>query len=162
MRRRSRARRILKWVGLVGCVGTILLFASSWIGAVGIVWRADADLWHVQTIPGNLHCGVWNDVKDNWQFRDAESGVHIDTAPPALKDPGLLFLWPRAKRTHALPAKGTGVLLPLWTSFLMLAVPTAWLWYRDRRPPRGHCQHCGYNLTGNESGTCPECGEAVA
>jgi membrane protein YqaA with SNARE-associated domain len=23
------------------------------------------------------------------------------------------------------------------------------------------CLHCGYNLTGNVSGTCPECGEAV-
>ena len=31
-----------------------------------------------------------------------------------------------------------------------------------RQPPRpGHCQNCGYNLTGNVSGTCPECGDAV-
>ena len=22
-----------------------------------------------------------------------------------------------------------------------------------------HCRRCNYNLTGNESGTCPECGE---
>lgn len=27
-----------------------------------------------------------------------------------------------------------------------------------RRLPRGHCQSCGYNLTGNVSGYCPECG----
>ncbi len=27
--------------------------------------------------------------------------------------------------------------------------------------PAGHCQTCGYNLTGNVSGICPECGEAV-
>ncbi len=26
----------------------------------------------------------------------------------------------------------------------------------------GHCGNCGYNLTGNVSGRCPECGEAVA
>ena len=25
--------------------------------------------------------------------------------------------------------------------------------------PWGHCRHCGYNLTGNISGRCPECGE---
>ena len=31
---------------------------------------------------------------------------------------------------------------------------------RKRRPP-GHCQACGYNLTGNMSGTCPECGKGV-
>ena len=31
---------------------------------------------------------------------------------------------------------------------------------RERRPfyPPGHCKMCGYNLTGNESGVCPECG----
>ena len=27
--------------------------------------------------------------------------------------------------------------------------------------PPGHCQKCGYNLTGNVSGRCPECGEAT-
>ena len=24
----------------------------------------------------------------------------------------------------------------------------------------GHCQRCGYDLTGNESGICPECGQS--
>ncbi|UCG15461.1 MAG: hypothetical protein JSV19_09200 [Phycisphaerales bacterium] len=28
--------------------------------------------------------------------------------------------------------------------------------------PRGHCQSCGYNLTGNVSGVCPECGEPTS
>lgn len=27
--------------------------------------------------------------------------------------------------------------------------------------PVGHCQTCGYNLTGNTSGTCPECGTII-
>lgn len=27
--------------------------------------------------------------------------------------------------------------------------------------PAGHCQHCGYDLTGNTSGVCPECGEQI-
>ncbi len=31
-------------------------------------------------------------------------------------------------------------------------------WRRFTRPPSGHCQTCGYNLTGNVSGICPECG----
>jgi len=40
-----------------------------------------------------------------------------------------------------------------------------WLgWEIDRRfpvrgsPPRPRCGKCGYDLTGNTSGTCPECG----
>ncbi len=31
-----------------------------------------------------------------------------------------------------------------------------------RRRARGQCQKCGYDLTGNVSGRCPECGEVVA
>ncbi len=30
------------------------------------------------------------------------------------------------------------------------------------RYPSGHCQSCGYNLTGNVSGRCPECGQSMS
>ena len=30
-----------------------------------------------------------------------------------------------------------------------------------RRWQRGECVHCGYDLTGNASGTCPECGSKI-
>jgi hypothetical protein len=39
--------------------------------------------------------------------------------------------------------------------------------FRLTQPPEyhpfeaGHCQTCGYDLTGNESGVCPECGSEV-
>ena len=32
---------------------------------------------------------------------------------------------------------------------------------RPRAPRPGHCRNCGYDLTGNLSGICPECGAAV-
>jgi len=48
--------------------------------------------------------------------------------------------------------------LPLWP-FILLAIPIiAVRFYRDRRVPPGHCPNCRYNLTGNTSGLCPECG----
>jgi hypothetical protein len=34
-------------------------------------------------------------------------------------------------------------------------------WCTPVRIPPGHCQKCGYNLTGNVSGVCPECGEKI-
>jgi len=36
--------------------------------------------------------------------------------------------------------------------------------YRRRHPlpPANACTNCHYDLTGNESGTCPECGTAIA
>ena len=50
------------------------------------------------------------------------------------------------------------LVLPFLPPFVVVAIPTAILWYRDRRPPKGHCRKCGYDLTGNVSGVCSECG----
>jgi hypothetical protein len=60
-------------------------------------------------------------------------------------------------------ATGTArrIRFPFWGMLILAALPTAIVWCRDRRPPKGHCCKCGYNLTGNTSGTCPECGELV-
>jgi len=52
--------------------------------------------------------------------------------------------------------------LPLWILLVVIAIPTAFLFWLDRRRiPSGHCQTCGYELTGNVRGICPECGEMV-
>ncbi len=51
-----------------------------------------------------------------------------------------------------------------WGAVSLLLLPVALcalLWLRRRRALPGHCQHCGYNLTGNVSGRCPECGQPV-
>lgn len=55
------------------------------------------------------------------------------------------------------------VRVALWVPFVLVAIPTAILWCPIRRRPPPHCcQHCGYDLTGNVSGICPECGAEVA
>ena len=46
-----------------------------------------------------------------------------------------------------------------WGSLIPLLLVTYILWRRDRRYPEGHCQGCGYDLTGNVSGVCSECGK---
>jgi len=53
------------------------------------------------------------------------------------------------------------IVLPLGWVFLLVTAPTAVLWWRDRPFPEGHCRTCGYNLTGNVTGVCPECGERI-
>ena len=56
----------------------------------------------------------------------------------------------------------TIVQIPFWTFFLAMASPTAILWYRHHnRSKPGFCSKCRYDLAGNESGICPECGTKV-
>jgi hypothetical protein len=50
----------------------------------------------------------------------------------------------------------------IWPLAIALGIPTMLLWYPEaRRFPPGHCRRCGYDLTGNVSGRCPECGERI-
>jgi hypothetical protein len=66
-----------------------------------------------------------------------------------------LVVWPEC-------ANPAHVILPLWLpGVALLSAGTALLWHR-RRPREGYCSTCGYNLTGNVSGRCPECGTPMA
>lgn len=60
----------------------------------------------------------------------------------------------------------TILMLPLGLVLAALSVlPTAWAYgviqRRRRRMRPGHCPSCSYDLTGNVSGVCPECGAKV-
>ncbi len=60
-------------------------------------------------------------------------------------------------------AGGTGELIisvPIWVPLLVIGITTILAFRLDRRPIPGHCP-CGYDLTGNVSGTCPECGRGT-
>lgn len=54
-----------------------------------------------------------------------------------------------------------------WPFLLVFPVAALWLgifvarkWIRDLPQP-GHCMKCGYNLMGNVSGICSECGTSI-
>jgi hypothetical protein len=56
------------------------------------------------------------------------------------------------------------ILVPCWFLFCIAAIlPILWWRARKRRliATGNPCKACGYNLTGNLSGVCPECGTAV-
>jgi hypothetical protein len=75
---------------------------------------------------------------------------------------GPAFLW--LPRVSPRDASGNGMLIriPLWIPLVLMLAGTALLLWRTRSsPPAGHCQTCGYDLTGNVSGRCPECGVQV-
>ena len=54
--------------------------------------------------------------------------------------------------------------LPLYLFVVVFSIaPTIWLfkWRKRRKLGPNACLACGYDLTGNESGVCPECGVGV-
>ena len=80
----------------------------------------------------------------------------------ALPFRGLHFEW--RKTTFGSPVRRSWLRVPITFLLVFLgAYPTYVMvrWWRaspERRRRRGLCVECGYNLRGNESGVCPECG----
>jgi len=53
--------------------------------------------------------------------------------------------------------------LPMWPVLVTMLIVTAVVLRRHLKRPRGNvCAQCGYDLRGNVSGRCPECGTPVA
>ena len=78
--------------------------------------------------------------------------------PPGIAAAGLL--------AFAVARGDTTMLLWLAAAIALMWLP-AWYWLarpfaRDRaRRANGQCTRCGYDLRGNVSGVCPECGQAT-
>ena len=138
--RRRRIRRVLKWGGLGLCV----LIAAMWTASLWTTTMSTTrggDPRPFLCIIENGSCMIFRPIDNTWVLWGAWSGMP--------------WMW----RPRFEGQQGAWVLvLPLWIPLLLVAAPTAWLWWRDRRFPSGHCQPCGYDLTGNVTGVCPECG----
>ena len=150
MRRPSRLRRIAKWGGVVAC----LITASGYLAHDLQLGWMDQTGCHFISLQSGLLRFSWADPSDaTW---GGPRGWFVQE---------WLTLWGRPRDWWP-PVLYSGVnpkcvYVRLWFLFAMLAIPTCWLWRTDRRRPlRGHCK-CGYDLTGNRSGVCPECGELV-
>jgi hypothetical protein len=81
---------------------------------------------------------------------------------PSLAETRLLPPPPNSgKQNSVVPLTEAGVPNWLLTILLLLYPLVAWVRRRRRCIPQGHCQQCGYSLTGNTTGRCPECGHVV-
>jgi len=154
MRRRSRTRRVLKWVGLGVCLVFLIWWPISHRRGVG--WqRAYPDRNWLGARKGKcFRISVGQVV-----FVAGTTGLGYRTGfysfrvimPCRLR----YRLWPYYCNSRG----GWYLSIPLWCFIVVAGLPAACLSWRDHhRFPPGHCQKCGYDLTGNVSGRCPECG----
>jgi len=167
MARLQRKWRIRKWAGLV----LSLLIAVAW--AVSIPWWWAVDYHTVDNEINNpMHstyrCGSgggcvfagYNSTTTSKPGRFGLPGRKLSLTRGGRAAMAWRPDWSQSSSTYRSYARyHWSMLLPLWIPFLLVTAPTAVLWWRGRsRIPPGHCQNCGYNLTGNVSGICPECG----
>ena len=150
MRRRRRWLWWAKWAGMLTCVAAV----SLWLG-FGRHWG------HFVVGPIMLSCGAgsfnvsWGDSpnRDTYGAVVSLTGWHFWVAWPSYRV---------VQVTLPIPATVGILAVPAWMVTLVVAIPTFVLFRFDRRRiPPDHCHKCGYNLTGNVSGRCPECGTPV-
>jgi len=144
MSRPSRARRIAKWSGVVVCV----VLVAAWRLSIGCLIRYDRQNVEFMMYSGCVQFTTPNPLPNRgWTFHR--------------KPFNELLLWGEVVKVTAGSRVFRSARIPLWMPFGLIALPTAYLFYRDRRYPPGHCRKCGYDLTGNVTGVCSECGRAV-
>jgi hypothetical protein len=153
MRRRPRLRRVAKWGGTATCLLFLVAFAVSgtgeyaWIGQQNVPPGSEHLMWGFALTRGQVVACIIRRrdyLVSGWQWRIA---------------PRDRWRWLGPYEYRLGP--DFAVQVPVWIPLTLVLLPTAFLWYRDRRPPPGHCPKCGYDLTANESGRCPECGTEV-
>jgi hypothetical protein len=141
---------MLKRAGLLTSVFLLTLWCASfvWIVRWDQTWSSSIVLGQ-----GTL-VAIWTDPAGT-PLREIEIRCTGILAAPSYWLPEFMSIQLRGDLRKNL-------ILPLWLPIVLVGLPTAWLSWRDRRRiPPGHCRKCGYNLTGNVSGVCPECGEKM-
>jgi hypothetical protein len=148
MARLGRKGRVLKWAGSI----LSLLIGTAWASSLPYSVK------YSRTTARSLHVAVY--LYHGTVLCFAERRASHPQAGRWLfgNSSSLQPQWWRGGSSTT-----TFLRVPLWMPFSVIALPTVVLWWLDRRRRSlpGHCQNCGYNLTGNVSGICPECGEKV-
>jgi len=152
-----------------------LAFAAGWAISLKytVSYSPPSAAWTVYLEPGGIGLADgsgphWQPglaaSKQRWVF-ESQRAVARDTSPVFI-----INLWkptPWTELGFNLPGVRTSPRKAVTVPFgLPLAIVlTAFgfcTWRGLRRLPRGSCEACGYDLTGNTSGTCPECGATTA
>ncbi len=147
MRTAMRSTRVRKWAAFL----VFLLMLSGWIVSFQYSLRYQnpkCDFVIVFDCGGALFAWYspprWHPRHVGW-----ETGLAVE------RREGRSWLLPQLTRPRA---DATWLQLPLLPILLLLLAATCWFFWKDNPPPPTHCRFCGYDMKGNVSGVCPECG----
>lgn len=126
--------------------------SHSWYSTVGYL------RWFIYESNGKPWEGCWDDEGEGW--------FHAGCIAPMVHAGGRIARVVRADDIPPSHVFQRALVVPRGFFFLMFgAYPTVALIRgpvrRRRRRRRGLCTECGYDLTGNESGVCAECGSCI-
>ena len=110
--------------------------------------------------PGSPDARQWGGVKQNSEWYVTWPGFRAIVSGDFWSRNYIGVGWPRLhdEFDFMVRRKNPVLLMPAcW--FAIVPCPFAiWCYWRTRRYRAGRCQNCGYDLTGNTSGICSECG----
>lgn len=149
----STGRRWLLWASALASflVLAVWLLSGWWSTTISTGRRWNVFVWagviSIETIPEQF-AGYWADAPPVGVYRSDEPFQLGWTLPHT------------ADCAQSTVGAWWELNIPLWMVFLAVCAPLILALYRrlHRRAAPGTCARCGYNLTGNLSGRCPECG----
>ncbi len=156
-RAHSRAYQRVRWAFRIGVILSLMAMALSYGWFVIYANAAGAPLWVVEG--GDVIILL---DRRYLEFSSVPGGATIQmTAEPGVsvtaRGPGatLGIPWGIRKQIH-----GSVLIVPIWWITVPLVIASILLGIDDlvKTQESMLCFECGYDLTGNTSGVCPECG----
>ncbi len=145
---RNRLRSTIKWGGTVL---TVLLLVV-WVGSAFVYCGLDGLPTFEVSVSDGAFCLV---CEHPWSWSPLQVELYHGFN-------GDRKLWSWWFNSYSGPGGWNGdvswILVPIWFVAVVLGLPTMWLWHRDRHRTANLCPKCAYDLRGNTSGVCPECG----
>jgi hypothetical protein len=145
---------VIKWSLTAACCAVLLVWAWSLCRNMAVTLDNGRAWWTFATGGSSLSIKYGHNpylTSDRWRFT-SQHEPHLDGQPwwrwlPSFgRDPDF-------KRMTIYR-----LVVPLYIPFVLLSLPTAYLWLRRRVPP-GSCRRCAYSLANLPPGAqCPECG----
>jgi hypothetical protein len=162
-RRRMRVRRkvftFACWVLLVVWAGMVVVWGRSYWVAYACGGTTPGCIYSVTASRGRIVVGVASLKGGGFSFYHSTSPAFQIGAYGVLGRLGFFL----DTRTYGNGDGRMAVVFPIAVPVCLAGIlPAVWVLARSRRRrAKGRCRECFYDLTGNTSGVCPECGVEI-